>query len=992
MQTDGIPEAHDGERATDGLTRWREGADNLEGAAREAALALAGDATGQRLLRALFGNSPFLSHAALREIAFVARLAADPVPADAGAFLAEADREIRAADSQAAVMRALRIAKRRVALAAAIYDIAGVWALDQVTGALSDLADLALDRGAAFLLAQAASRGQIELPDGDEPGRQSGLAILGMGKLGARELNYSSDIDIILLYDPERTRCLGDRHPGEIFVRIARDLVKLLQERTADGYVFRTDLRLRPDPASTPLAISTLAAMHYYESMGQNWERAAMIKARASAGDLEAGNAFLAELRPFIWRKYLDFAAIEDIQSIKRQIHAHKGFGEIRLEGHNIKLGRGGIREIEFFAQTQQLIAGGRDANLREPRTCDAIRALAETGRIDGTVETAMIEAYEFLRRLEHRLQMINDEQTQTLPADPEPFRHLAIFFGAADADAFRDALETVLKTVQGHYDQLFEASPALGSAHGRLVFTGGDDDPATIETLATIGFAEPAKVSTIVRGWHHGRHRATQSKRARELLTELMPRLLETFGQTVSPDVAFIRFDDFLSKLPAGIQLFSLFKSHPELLELVAEIMGSAPKLAAKLSRNTLLLDRVLESGFFEPLGDREALAAELDEDLALARDYQDVLDICRRFANDRKFQIGAQILDAPERAGTLGGALSDLADAVLGRLLPHVEASFAEAHGRVAGGALAVIALGRLGSREMAPGSDLDLIFVYDCDPEAEQSDGPRPLAPGPYFARLGQRIIGAISSLTGEGALYEVDMRLRPSGNAGPVAVHVERFDSYQRSDAWTWEHMALTRARVVVAPQPLRERLETIIDEVLALPRDAGRVAVDIADMRRRIAAGKGSNDPWNIKLVPGGLIDIEFVCQYLQLVHLSRHPECRKRNTADVLSALRDAGVLAKGSARLLLRALTLYRNLQFLLQTGQIGRFSEENSPLALRNKLVRAGGATDFAGLTDALLRAEGEVREIFEDIITVPAEAAAAAETASASAGDGT
>ncbi|HET6224088.1 MAG TPA: glutamine-synthetase adenylyltransferase, partial [Dongiaceae bacterium] len=508
----------------------------------------------------------------------------------------------------------MRLARRRVALTVALADITQTWPLERVTAALSDFADLSIGLAARHLLGRAAQAGDILLPSTEDPARDSGLVVIGMGKLGSRELNYSSDIDLIILYDPEKVQYRGSRTVQDFFVRITRDLVRMLQERTDAGYVFRTDLRLRPDPASTPLALSVLAAETYYEGMGQNWERAAMIKARAVAGDQAAGELFLRLLRPFVWRKHLDFAAIQDIHSIKRQIHAVKGFRDIAVGGHNIKLGRGGIREIEFFAQTQQLIWGGRNADLRQAGTCAAIQALVEAGRVQPQTAEELVAAYRFLRHVEHRLQMIDDRQTQTLPAAGPELDALTRFAGFASTDAFAEELMRHLGNVEDHYAELFEEAPSLGGP-GSLVFTGKENDPETVATLGRMGFADGASTSNIVRGWHHGRYRAMRSTRARELLTEIMPRLLEALARTSSPDTAFARFDEFLRRLPAGVQLFSLLHANPGLLDLIAEIMGSAPRLAEYLSRNAGLLEAVLVRGFFDPPPPPAGLARDLQD-----------------------------------------------------------------------------------------------------------------------------------------------------------------------------------------------------------------------------------------------------------------------------------------------------------------------------------------------------------------------------------------
>ncbi|MFQ5959246.1 MAG: bifunctional [glutamine synthetase] adenylyltransferase/[glutamine synthetase]-adenylyl-L-tyrosine phosphorylase, partial [Alphaproteobacteria bacterium] len=712
----------------------------------------------------------------------------------------------------------------------------------------------------------------------------------------------------------------------------------------------------------------------YYESLGQNWERAAMIKARPVAGDRAVGDAFVAALVPFIWRKHLDFAAIADIHSIKRQIHAHHGGGKIAVKGHNIKLGRGGIREIEFFAQTQQLIWGGREPGLRRRATCDALRALAAAGRIGDAVADEMIAAYGFLRRVEHRLQMIDDAQTHTLPKDAGAFEALATFLGYDDGAAFSAALTERFGLVERRYGELFEEAPPLAPA-GNLVFTGTEDDPDTLATLERLGFDDGKAVGAVVRGWHHGRVRATRSTRAREILTELMPSLLGAFARTANPDAALLRFSEFLARLPAGVQLFSLFYANPGLLDLVAEIMGSAPRLAERLSHNAGLLDGVLSVDFYDPLPGADALAADLERALEAARDYEDVLDISRRWAHDREFQVGVQMLRGGVEADRAGATLADIADAVLRGLAPRVEAAFAEKHGRVPGAGLAIVGMGNLGGRQMTVTSDLDLTFIYASPAAGNVSDGPKPLPASQYFARLSQRLINALTALTAEGRLYEIDMRLRPSGKKGPLASEVESFVRYHEEHAWTWEHMALTRARVIVGPGDLAAWANDAIRDALLRPRDAAALVADVADMRRRIAAEHHSDNPWRTKHVRGGLVDLEFIAEYLQLRHAAEHPEVLSPTTVEAFARLGAAGLLPADDAGALVEATRLMRRVRGMLRLTIGGDRVEEQAPEGLRAALARSAGARDFDDLRNRLLEAQAEVRALYARIIEAPA-----------------
>jgi [glutamine synthetase] adenylyltransferase / [glutamine synthetase]-adenylyl-L-tyrosine phosphorylase len=935
---------------------------------------LVADPAGGRLLAAVFGNSPYLSHCLLRDLGFSGKLLREGPDATCEALLAGLRRRpLEAADTKA-LMSALRVAKRRVALTIALADIAALWPLERVTGALSDFADAAIDAAVAHLLREAAASGAFRVHDPVDPCRGSGFTIIGMGKLGGRELNYSSDVDLIALYDTERVRADDPSALQQAFVRVVRSLVKILDERGPEGYVLRTDFRLRPDPASTPLALSVDAAELYYESLGQNWERAAMIKARPVAGDREAGAAFLRRLTPYVWRKHLDFAAIQDIHSIKRQINAHRGGGTVALAGHNIKVGRGGIREIEFFAQTQQLIWGGRNASLRHSATVPALAALAAAGRVVPATAEDMTASYGFLRRVEHRLQMIQDAQTHSLPEDEASMRALAIFLGYPDAKRFGEAMLATLRGVEKHYAELFEEAPTLAGP-GNLVFTGTEDDPATLETLTQMGYRDAKKVAAAVRGWHHGRYRAMRSVRARELLTELMPVVLRALASTPRPDETFIRFDRFLGSLPAGVQLFSLFHANPALLEFVAEIMGTAPRLAETLGRQPQLLDSVLTRGFFEALPNLEELAADLGRALQLAQDFQDVLDVCRRWKNERQFQVGVHLLRGRASAEQAGAALADIADAVLAAAQGAVEEEFARQHGRVPDGAMVVIALGKLGGREMTVTSDLDMIFLYDVPPHVEASDGPKPLPPSHYYTRLSNRLINAITALSGEGRLYDVDMRLRPSGTKGPIATGFESFMAYHRESAWTWEQMALTRARVISGPPGLRRRVEIAIREALTRPRDVTKLKTDIAEMRALMARENGAKSVWDIKHWRGGLIDIEFIAQYLQLRHAAERPDVLARNTRAAIERAAAAGCLQPEDARVLLDGLHLWQVLQAVLRLVVEGEFDPGTAPEEIGPLLARAAGMVDFAVLQSTILTRASAVKALFDAMLPTPA-----------------
>ncbi|MEG3619162.1 bifunctional [glutamine synthetase] adenylyltransferase/[glutamine synthetase]-adenylyl-L-tyrosine phosphorylase [Magnetovibrio sp. PR-2] len=942
---------------------------------------LKSDAAGAKLAAAVFGNSPFLSACWLNDPLFTKDLLEKGPFACRDQVLAATREQSRELD-EAGLKRHLRIQKRRIALSAALGDITNTWGLFDVTGALSDFADAATSAASTHLLKTLENRGKIKLKNPQNPEVGSGLVILGMGKLGGRELNYSSDIDLIVLYDPDIVETDDPFSLGQSFVRLAKGLVSLLDERTDEGYVFRTDLRLRPDPGSTPLAMSTHAAEVYYESIGQNWERAAMIKARPIAGDIEAGEAFLAHLKPFVWRKNLDFAAIQDIQSIKRQINAHKGGTDIKLKGHNVKLGRGGIREIEFYAQTQQLIWGGRERNLRVIPTLEALDALVEAGHEQKRNTDVLAKAYHYLRRVEHRLQMVADEQTHSLPEDEDSLTAIAIFLGYDSLESFADELLQTLHQVEKLYADLFAEGDQLsasGADGGNLVFTGGESDPETLKTLRDMGFKNAEALDNAIRGWHHARYRCTRSERSRAILTELMPLILSTMADTAEPDQAFLRFDKFLSQLPAGVQLFSMFQSNPQMLELIAEILGTAPRLAEHLAQKANILDGVLTPGFLEEPPSSEEMREDLTHLLEDASCMEEVLDLARRWTKDRKFQVGVQVLKGTITERESQRALTGVAETILNTLQPLVEEEFAIRHGRVKGGAMSVVAFGKLGSGEKTPTSDMDMTFIYTFDEGETTSDGDKPLAVSQYFARLSQRLINALSAQTAEGMLYEVDMRLRPSGNAGPIATSLAAFKQYQKTDAWTWEHMALTRARALTGPKTLRDEIEAEINKVLTSQRDTDKLVVDVSDMRTRMDKDRHTDIPWEIKNYRGGLVDIEFISQYLQLKYGAEHPDVLHPTTRIALKNLRDAGLLDTTTANKLVQTLDIWHALQGLLRltvTAASRATSNYEMPRSLQEQVCRIIGSENCGQAGTFIKSTANWVHGTFQVLIDQPAE----------------
>jgi glutamate-ammonia-ligase adenylyltransferase len=691
-------------------------------------------------------------------------------------------------------------------------------------------------------------------------------------------------------------------------------------------------------------------------------------------GDLEAGAAFIRNLVPFVFRKYLDYAAIADIHSIKRQIHAHKGHGAIAVKGHNVKLGRGGIREIEFFVQTQQLIAGGRMPALRCRGTEETLRELTNARWIDAETRDELTDAYWFLRNVEHRIQMVRDEQTHLLPETEAELKRIAFMMGFADTSSFSERLVTMLKTVERRYAHLFEQEARLSSETGNLVFTGQGDDPDTLQTLRRLGFERPSDISTVIRTWHYGRYRATQSVEARERLTELAPELLRVFGESKRADEALLRFDNFISGLPAGIQLFSLLGNNPALLSLIVNIMSSAPRLADIIAAKPHVFDGMLDPGLMAELPTRDYLAARIKGFLAPARHYEEILDRLRIFASEQRFLIGIRLLTGAINGAMAARAFTHLADLIVEAALDAVLAEIRAAHGDYPGGRVAVMGMGKLGSFELTAGSDIDIILLYDYDDAAAESSGPKPLDVTRYFTRMTQRLIAALSAPTAEGVLYEVDMRLRPSGNKGPVATRINSFEKYQREDAWTWEHMALSRARLVCGDDGLRRDALRIIDEVLSTKSDAEKIAADVAEMRVLIDDEKPPESIWDLKLIPGGLIDIEFIAQYLRLVAPARNVEIGPDglSTGETLKRL-GPKLMDPNDLDVCSEALSLYTELSQIIRLCVDGLFDPDKAPAGLIELVCRAGDCPDIRTLEGEVRRLSKAVRRIFQTVTAV-------------------
>jgi [glutamine synthetase] adenylyltransferase / [glutamine synthetase]-adenylyl-L-tyrosine phosphorylase len=950
------------------LGDWLSGLEPAQSAAIDALL---DHANAKKILLGIAEFSPYLFDLVRADAARLTRILSCDPESHLASVMEETSRAVWSAAGETEAMHLLRRMKAEAALLIALCDIGGIWPVMRVTAALTDLAVAAVQMALRFLLCHEIARGRIKAPNPERPEEGSGLIVLAMGKMGAGELNYSSDIDLIVFFDRNATSLAEDIEPQPFFVRLTQAMARLLQQRSGEGYVFRVDLRLRPDPASTQVAMSTEAALHYYEREGRTWERAAMIKARPCAGDLAAGEAVVAEIAPFVWRKHLDFAALADVHDMKRQMQTYRGQSEIAVEGHNVKVGRGGIREIEFFAQTQQLIAGGRHPELRVRPTLLALNVLANSNWITYEARDELTAAYEFLRRVEHRLQMIADEQTHALPEEREAVERFANFFGYESRDAFAKDLVGHLNIVLGHYSRLFEGDPTGTEKLPDVNYAAGPEDKRLLDHLVSLGFKKPAMVAATVQQWLTGDYRALRVEATRNAFVEFVPGLIDGLAHAEEPDNAVTAFDRFLQALQRGGRLISLLSQNPDLVALAALVLGAAPRLGDMLVRQPQIMDGLIDPRFFGAMPDQKELSQRLAATLKDADSYEDFLDRLRQFGQESLFLIGTRILSGTVSAQQASTAFADVAEGIVHTVHGLVTDQFAGQYGRIRDQQTAIIAMGRLGSREMTASSDLDLILLYDYDHEQPESDGERSLHGAQYFARFTQRLISAFTTRTNYGVLYEIDMRLRPSGRAGPLASRLDSFADYQEHEAWTWEHMALTRARVISGSPAFRKEIESVIRAVLTRPRDAAVVAADVADMRRAIAQEKGEGDVWDLKYAAGGTIDIDFIAQYLQLVHAADKPDILNVSTLAVLDNAARLGVLAQSDAEVLRAAGRLYHDLTQILRLCVTGKFNPATSGEDLLRVMARAGDTPDFSTLEARLRETQAEVRRVFNAVV---------------------
>ncbi|MBR7159047.1 MAG: bifunctional [Alphaproteobacteria bacterium] len=908
-----------------------------------------------KILNLLADSFPYLKRIMLSEETFLADIKAQGFSISYQSILAEV-KASSAQNDTAKVKKSLRIAKKKAALLIALADLSGIWELTKVTKALSDFASACLDGALSHLLQKYAQEGKLSLKNQASPVSDCGITVIGMGKLGAYELNYSSDIDLIYLFDAEKINYSGTKELGDFMIKFARELTTLIDERDKDGYAFRVDLRIRPDPLSTPIIMTVNAAENYYESFGQNWERAAMIKARPVAGDMSLGQEFIKRIYPFIWRRSLDFKTINDIKDIKKQISSRIGEeSDFTPFGYNIKLGKGGIREIEFFVQVQQLIWGGRCKNLQVSDTLSALHILAKEGYISASTATDLQEAYIFLRNLEHRLQMINDEQTHTLPNNSNDLSSIATIMGFAQSDEFLSLLKQHLDNVSREFSKYFFAAKSTPEPES-IILSSTDNQNENNAEITGLGFSNPDIIKNTILSWSSGLYTSTRSRRVQEVLPAVLPKLLSRISQSQNPDKCFYDFDVLLRSLPSGVQLIPLFYSRPDVMEIVIKIIESAPTLTLTMQKYPAVIEDLINPDFFLPLKDKEALSGEIQT----LSSFESSLANLQLWVNSKKFQAGVHLLTGLASGSDIGVFISEVAAIAASKTALWLEGNIAADYGKIASGKISLLLLGRNGSKEASLRSDLDIIFIYDA-PEEALSDGKKQLDIKSYYGRFAQRYINTLTSLGRNGKIWDVDMRLRPSGNSGPLATGLTSFIKYQKEEAWTWEHMALTKAKAIYGDLPLTN----IIHEILSRKREEIKLKEDILAMRERIAKEHKPNSYLDVKNIAGGMTDIEFIAQYLQLAHAWEYPNILQKSTLKTLQTAGSLSLLSQTDADFLNDVYRYMLSLRALYELSAGQELSE-----SLQKRLNTVAKVSSADNLKSKIAKDAEQVEQIFHGI----------------------
>lgn len=824
-----------------------------------------------------------------------------------------------------ALMRVLRRFRRREMLRIAWRDLSGEAVLEETIVDLSRLAEVCIDEALALHYRWLVER--YGTPR-DAKGRAQHMVVLGMGKLGGEELNFSSDIDLIFAYPSAgETDGARPRANEEFFTSLGRKLIAALDAATPDGQAFRVDMRLRPYGTSGPLAMSFGAMETYYQSQGREWERYALIKARVVAGDRDAGAELLEILRPFVYRRYLDYGALESLREMKAMISR-----EVRRRGmeDNIKLGRGGIREIEFIGQVFQLIRGGRDASLRQRRIVPVLRYLAGSDLLPDYGAHELIEAYEFLRRAENRLQAMDDRQVHELPEGSLQRARLALAMGFDSWERFAEVLERWRRKVHEHFEQVFalprtERDEQADDSHLADVWSAELDEGDALAILREAGFDDAEGIYQRLMQFMAGANVRALSASGRGRLDRLMPLLIRAAAVSERPDAALRRVVDVIDAIVRRTVYLSLLAEHPMALSQLVQLCAASPWIARFLARHPLLLDELLDPrSLYVPLSRRQ-----LEQDLRGRLKDVDVLDleqqmeILRQFKQASYLRVAAADISGAMPLMVVSDYLTDVAEVVVSTVLALAYRQMAERYGKpqvqtesdTASPGFAVIAYGKLGGIELGYGSDLDLVFLYD--PGEGSTDGERSVDTHVFYARLAQRMLHILTTPTPGGVLFEVDTRLRPSGKAGLLASSLDAFDTYQRDSAWTWEHQALVRARAVAGDPRLIEGFEALRREVLAQPRERESLREEVRSMRERMRLNKGGTDAalFDLKQDRGGIADIEFMVQYGVLSWAPEDPRLlRFTDNIRLLDALSQTGWITADEARLLADAYRAYRS------------------------------------------------------------------------------
>ena len=927
--------------------------------------------SNQRLLRGVFGNSPFLTRTVLQ----TPETLIYPLLNEADEGFDQILKSISASENTTLsdFEDHIRMCRQQVSVAVALADLSSAWDVDQVVRRLSGFADVVLQQTLRSILFDAMHNGTFVPQDPLHPEIGSGLFVLGLGKLGGRELNYSSDIDVVVFFDETKLAERVKDHPNRFAVWAVKTLVHALQAVRPTGYVFRVDLRLRPDPSSTQIALSTASASRYYQEFGQNWERAAMIKARPVAGDKQCADLFLAELSKFVWRETLDFLAIEDIQAIKGQLEYHAGSQTIAFEGQNIKLGRGGIRQIEFFVQTQQLIFGGRETDLRVKGTLAALRALMQDGHINSRAFTHLTSAYRYLRQLEHRLQMIEDQQTHTMPMDHASLERVALFHGEKNVRRLKSRLLTHLSNVEQHFEHLFKGSEPVSLSQGPLVFTGVEDDPATLVTLERLGFKEGPAICDVIRQWHRGQLKATGTETERVLLTKIIPDLLVAFSESGDPDAAFLEFAELIKRLPNGARVFALFRHNQPVVAELAKLLARAPRLSKRLARFPDLVGSLVVPPDKRPLKLGPALTTDFENSVIDAQTYEDWLHKTQRWASSQRFLVSIQLLNGHLKPSTAARHYTSIAHTVLQAVYDRVWTEFVKQHGKIARTEHCVVGLGRLGSRQMTSTSDLDLVFLYRSlgRDQGQVSDGPEPLSIQNYFTHFSRKVVSALGTHSFHGQLYDVDLRLRPSGRAGPVTIEWESFYQYQHSSAETWETIALLKARPVAGVPSFKRLAQRKLQKIVGQPRTTEVLRNDVMNLKRRIDQATQKTSLWDLKYGQGGIMDIELIASGLFLSNIRKFSLGGRENTLTTLTKLRRKQLLSSIQYKDLSNLYSLLQQLSQLIHVAYETPPTSSAMTEGVKTALYRRLSFESFDSLENHLALQKAKATQHFDTLI---------------------